>query len=80
MHAKGPANLWEKKIGPFLIRERQARFRNIGEGYEVRFVFGLDTNVRLRTFSERQAAEAWIIRIFRLSWKSKCRCQKVLSA
>ena len=79
MHAKGPANLWEKKIGPFLIRERKARFRNIGEGYEVRFVFGLDTSVRLRAFSERQAAEAWIIRIFQLSWKSKVQKPKSVS-
>lgn len=79
MHAKGPASLWEKKIGPFLIRERQARFREAGEGYEVRFVFGLDTDVRLRNFSEKQAAETWIMRIFEMSWKSKVQRPKSVS-
>ncbi len=63
MHAKGPASLWEKKIGPFSIREREARFRKMGEGYEVRFVFGIETNVRLRTFSEKEAAETWVLSV-----------------
>ena len=79
-HAKGPATLWEKRFGPFLIRERQARFRKKGEGYEVRFVFGMETNVRLRSFGEREAAEAWIAKVLAKTIASRpLRTSKVAS-
>jgi hypothetical protein len=49
MFQKGPASPWEKKIGPFLIKEKPRRYREAGKGYSVSFAWGLDTNKYLKS-------------------------------